>query len=124
MSLRAPLVVAVVVLSGLVAAACGTGTNLPLNAGATQSAGASPPAAVVLLRYHSFEPSHVTIHAGQTVEWRFEDLAGIPGDVAFEGFASPVQQGGTWSYTFSTPGTYPYDNSLRDEARGVVVVLP
>jgi plastocyanin len=124
MSLRAPLAVAVVALSGLVTAACGTGTNVPVNVGAVQSANAPAPAAVVLLRYHSFEPSRLTIHAGQTVEWRFEDQTGIPGDVTFQGFASPVQQSGTWSYTFTTPGTYSYENSLRSEARGVVVVLP
>lgn len=124
MSLRVPLAVVVLALSGVVAAACGTGTNLPVNARSTQSAGESPPAAVVLLRYHSFEPSRVTIHSGQTVEWRFEDRTGIPGNVTFEGFASPVQQSGTWSYTFSTPGTYRYQNSLRAEARGVVVVRP
>ena len=124
MSLRAPLAVVAVALSGLVAAACGTGTNLPVNVGATQSANEPAPAAVVLLRYYSFEPSRLTIHAGQTVEWKFDDRTGIPGNVTFDGFASPTQQSGTWSHTFTDPGTYRYRNSLRAEATGVVVVLP
>jgi plastocyanin len=124
MSLRAPFAVVVVALSGLAAAACGTGTNTPVNASSTRSSSAPSPAAVVLLRYHSFEPSRVTIHAGQTVEWRFEDQTGIPGNVTFQGFASPIQQSGTWSHAFADPGTYRYQNSLRAEARGVVVVLP
>ena len=79
-------VLVVVALSGLVAAACGSGSDLPVNAGATQSAGGSAPGVVVLLQYQAFEPSHIRIHVGQTVQWKFEQ-PGVPGNVAFDGFA-------------------------------------
>jgi plastocyanin len=123
MSPRAPFALVVVALSGLVGAACGSGGDLPVNAGATQSVNAPAPAAVVLLQYDAFEPSHVTIHAGQTVEWKFKQSP-IPANVTFADFASPTQETGTWSHTFTTSGTYPYQDSLRAEATGVVVVLP
>lgn len=112
----------VVALSGL-AAACGSGGDVPVNAGATQSASVAAPTVVVFLQYQAFEPSHVTIHVGQTVEWKFEQ-PGVPGNVSFTGFASPTLEGGTWSYRFTAPGTYPYQDSLRAEATGVVVVEP
>ena len=122
MSPRVPLALVVVALSGLGAAACSSGGDVPVNTGATQS-GASAPDAVVLLQYQAFEPSHITVHVGQTVQWKFEQ-PGVPGNVAFDGFASPTQESGTWSYTFTVPGTYAYHDSLRAEATGVVVVEP
>jgi plastocyanin len=117
------LAVVVLALTGLSAAACGSGGNVPVNAGATQSAGGSAPAAVVLLQYATFAPSRVTIHVGQTVQWKFLQPQ-FPANVTFDGFASPTQEGGTWSYTFTAPGTYPYRNGLRAAATGVVVVQP
>ncbi len=110
-------------VAGVALAACSSGGDLPVNTGAVQPSGSGTPAAVVLLRYDSVEPSRVTIHAGQTVEWRWQDPQ-FPSNVTFDSFASPTMDSGTWSYTFNVPGTYNYRDSLRAEATGVVVVEP
>jgi plastocyanin len=114
---------ALVPVAGAVLVACGSGGNVPLNAGDVVPSSSAAPSVVVLLRYASLEPSRVTIHVGQTVQWRWEQ-APFPGNVTFATFASPTMTSGTWSHTFSQPGTYPYRNSLRQEATGVVVVQP
>lgn len=109
-------------VAGAVLAACSSGGDLPVNTGASQPS-AGRPAAVVLLQYDSVEPSRVTIHAGQSVKWLWEE-AQFPSNVTFDTFASPTQDSGSWSHTFSNPGTYPYRDSLRLEATGVIIVQP
>lgn len=123
MSLRALPALGVVALTALATAACGSGNDLPVNVGATPSATGAAPAVVVMLRYDSIEPSYVRIHVGQTVEWVFQE-APIPGNVTFADFASATKVSGTFSHTFSSPGTFPYRDTLREEATGVVDVLP
>jgi len=94
-----------------------------VNTGAVQPSSSGTAAAVVLLRYDSVEPSRVTIHAGQTVKWQWQDSQ-FPSNVTFDTFGSPTMDSGSWSHTFNDPGTYPYRDSLRVEATGVIVVEP
>lgn len=110
-------------VSAVTLAACSSGGGLPVNSGAAESSSSGTPAAVVLLRYDSLEPSHVTIHAGQTVEWKWQE-GQFPSNVTFDTFASPTMESGSWSHTFNEPGTYPYRDSLRLEAAGEIVVEP
>jgi len=114
---------------GFAAAACTGGNNVPVNAsgfGATGSSG--PPAATVTLRYSSFEPASVSIHAGQTVQWSWQDKTIAHNVQLFHATSvlaqSPTQTTGTWSYTFTTPGTYPYVSTVDAHMAGVVVVTP
>jgi plastocyanin len=107
--------------AALALSACSASPGLPVGSGSPSGSAASP-SAVVLLRYDSFEPSRVTIHAGQTVRWVWQQT--FAADIAFKGFASATMANGSWSHTFSVPGTYHYSDPLRQEATGVVVVLP
>ncbi|MFG2129400.1 plastocyanin/azurin family copper-binding protein [Streptomyces sp. NPDC048751] len=96
-------------LRGLLAALFMTGavTVLP---------GAVPPAHAatahqVLMSGYAFSPRSLTIAAGDTVTWTNQDQA--PHDVkTTSGPASlhspMLNKGGTWSHTFTTPGTYGY----------------
>jgi plastocyanin len=114
------------------AAACSQGPNLPTgNQVATQSASPGNVGAVVTLEYSSFEPSIVTIKAGQSVEWQWLDYP-VPHDVDILDFVgpdgqahpvmSPIMEHGTWYQTFSTPGTYRYICTIHANMHGEVVV--
>ena len=124
MSPRLRLVLPVLALA-LVASACTPGNNVPVNSretgGSTSAHGT--PAAVVTIRYISFEPGTVTVHVGQTVEWKWQD-APAEHNVSFGNVVSPVQATGDWYRTFDQPGTYPYQCTLHIDMRGTVVVLP
>ncbi len=125
MSWRSRLAVPVLVALALGASACSGGGNVPLNGAGSGGAPAPAggPAAVVTLHFVSFEPGTVTIHAGQTVEWKWED-APIEHNVTFTNFASPVQATGTWYHTFDQAGTYTYACTIHTDMTGRVVVLP
>jgi plastocyanin len=122
----------------LVAAGCSEPNNLPEGGGqtGTPSAPVSESAALVTLEYSSFEPSIVTIKAGQSVEWMWDD-APLPHDVYFRQFIpsgggapladtahSVVQITGTWTQTFTKPGTYTYICTVHAGMTGEVIVEP
>ncbi len=67
-----------------------------------------------------FSPRAVEVAVGTTVTWRFDD--NIEHDVAGDGFRSPRMRHGTWSHTFTEPGTYDYKCSLHPIMRGRVIV--
>jgi plastocyanin len=70
----------------------------------------------------SFVPTSVTIRAGQTVEWRWDDSS-VPQNVTFAaGFHSATQTSGTYSHTFETPGVYPYSSTIHFGTSGEVIV--
>ena len=123
MSLRLRALVPLVALLGLVAAACGTGGNEPVNSSSNQSSSGPAPSAVVHLHFVSFEPASVTIHAGQTVEWIWND-APVAHNVTFADFASPTQATGTFFHTFDTPGDYTYRCTVHATMTAVVHVVP
>ena len=110
---------------GLALAACSSAPNVPVQQAGEVASATAHPAAVVLFQFDSFEPSRVTIHAGQTVEWTWGDKpTAIPANVTFDDGASPTQIAGTWYRTFSVPGTYTYRDTLSPLASGSVTVLP
>ena len=79
---------------------------------------------LVFLQFHTFEPKTLTIHAGETLEWRNTSfiwhtvtadphLAQRPQDVLLPPGALPFDSGkldpkGTFRHTFTVPGTYRY----------------
>ena len=121
MAPRALLLIVAAAPAGVALAACSP-DNLPISSG-TGASPATNPAAVVVLDYDSLEPSHVTIHSGQTIEWKWEE-APFPANVTFSGFASATMENGTYFHTFSTPGTFQYRDTLGQDAAGVVTVTP
>lgn len=101
------------VLATVVVAGCG-------GSGDGASAAAATPGTVVVknLRY---SPKAVTVDAGDTVTWKFDD-GRIPHDVKADGFESPTQSKGTWTHTFTKAGTYDYHCSLHPYMKGTVEV--
>ena len=90
------------------------------------TASTAPTDVTVDVRDMAFSPATVTIAAGQTVTWNFDD-GGIPHavqglrDVGME-INSPIAKAGEWSHTFAVPGTYDYICPLHPEMRGTVIV--
>ncbi|HUY65073.1 MAG TPA: plastocyanin/azurin family copper-binding protein [Acidimicrobiales bacterium] len=117
--MRTLLAVAVI---GLTLAACG-GSSSSGSSASTTSSGGQHPAVVVTLKFVSFEPAHVTVHVGQSVEWMWED-APIAHNVTFAGFASATQPTGTYFHTFTQAGNYSYRCTIHANMSGVVTVLP
>ncbi|EME15469.1 cupredoxin domain-containing protein [Rhodococcus triatomae] len=107
-----PLVAALATAAGLTA--CGSADA------------ADEPAMVIDVANMSYTPASVTIEAGQTVQWRFDDN-GLPHDVAGDGALDGVLQSellteGTYEYTFEDPGTYTYHCTPHPMMVGTVIV--
>lgn len=118
-----PLALVILAPAAVTLCACSMPANLPVGARTSSSTSPVSPSAVIDLLYDSVEPSRVTIHVGQTVEWKWEE-APTAGNITFAGFASPTMDSGIWSHTFSSAGRYPFRDTLSQLATGVVTVLP
>ncbi len=70
----------------------------------------------------SYQPADVTVRAGDTVTWVWEDGA-VQHDVVAEGFASEVQADGTYRRDFEEPGIYAYRCTLHPRMTGTVTVV-
>ena len=111
------------------AVATGSALVLALSAcsGAAGTEDASDePAATVTVTDMSFSPAEVTIEAGETVRWVFDD-GGLPHDVSGQDELDGVLQSellteGTYEFTFDEPGTYTYDCTPHPMMVGTVVV--
>ena len=70
----------------------------------------------------TFAPQTITVKAGTTVTWTNED--DIPHTVTSIGHfrSKALDTGDTFSFTFTTPGTYAYFCSLHPHMQGSVVV--
>jgi plastocyanin len=71
----------------------------------------------------AFAPQRLTVKSGTTVTWRNED--DIPHTVAATARffkSSALDTNDTYSFTFTTPGTYEYFCSLHPHMTGTVVV--
>ncbi|SMC61995.1 cupredoxin domain-containing protein [Kibdelosporangium aridum] len=90
---------------------------------------AAPTAAAATQQVHmsgyAYGPGTLTINVGDTVTWTNHDQA--PHDAVTTAgpaqFRSPMlNTGQTWSFTFTTPGTYSYYCSVHPDMRGQIVV--
>jgi plastocyanin len=84
------------------------------------------PAAKVTVSDMAFQQPEVTVQAGDTVEWVFDD-GDIPHDVAGEGevkgeLQSELITEGTYRYTFEEPGTFTYHCTPHPWMVGKVIV--
>jgi len=105
-------------------AACSAVQNVPVQSasGSSDSPRATAPvAATVTLVNTSFAPAVVTINAGQTVEWKWND-GQVPHNVTFDTFRSSTKITGTYFHTFDSPGVYPYRCTIHINMAGTVVV--
>jgi plastocyanin len=104
---------------GLVVAGCGGDDDDDGGGGgdggaATQEQGGGGGGAQVSMRDIQFEPSDVTIEAGETVTWTNDesvahDVQGSGrGEEFSSGPAGGMEQGDTFSHAFDRPGSYDY----------------
>ncbi len=73
-----------------------------------------------------FSPADITVKAGETVTWKFDD-GGIPHTVTGlkdigMSISSPIQKDGEYSHVFDRPGTYKYVCTLHPQMEGTVTV--
>lgn len=101
-------------------AACGGNSDTrPAESGSPAGSGAA-----VVLKDIAFKPEQITVEAGGSVTWRFEDK-GIKHNVTADdgSFKSETTDSGTFSHTFEKAGTYSYKCTVHpDTMKGVVEV--
>jgi len=95
----------------------------------TPAGGQQPQSGVqVVMSNNSFQPAQITVPAGTTVTWINQDstshtvTAGTRGNPSGLFDSGEVASGGTFSFTFDTPGTYDYFCSVHNGMDGQVVV--
>ncbi|GGU19868.1 cupredoxin domain-containing protein [Lentzea flava] len=107
----------------------GPGQAAPVGVDLAAQQGEAAPAAQqstsVEIMGYAFQPATLTINAGDTVVWTNHDTA--PHNVVVtngpEKFTSPtLQQGQTYTYTFTKPGTYSYYCSIHPDMKASVTV--
>jgi plastocyanin len=94
--------------------------------GSSSSAPVTVPPNGVLVKHFAFTPSTLTVRAGSTVTWVFDDPSD-PHNVDSRSKALHFSSGdplprGTWSFTFTRPGTYAYRCDVHTWMHGTVVV--
>ena len=82
---------------------------------------------MVTIKNYAFNPATVTVHAGDTVEWKNDDPEdhtatdeGNPKKRAFD--SGHIQQGKTWNYVAGKKGTYNYHCTLHSFMKGKLIV--
>ncbi len=80
-------------------------------------------AANVTITKAGFSPSTVTINQGESVTWTNSDTANHQIVSGKAGLASPVLASGqSYSFTFNSPGNFPYKDALDKKLGGTVTV--
>lgn len=113
-----------VVLCAILSFSGGCSEDDPEGNGNNNGNGDTPgPSNEVVMRASSFSPSSITVQAGTTVTWRNRD--GMTHTVTSDSGvfdSGNVNNNGTFSFTFTTAGSYPYHCILHSGMTGVVVV--
>jgi plastocyanin len=86
-------------------------------------AAATTPTVTVHLHNDAFAPPTITIHTGDTVRWINDDddahtVTAIDGSFDSKG----IDTNGSWTHTFTKPGTYKYFCELHPFMKGTIVV--
>lgn len=84
---------------------------------------AEPAAGVDRIEMHdnAFEPPVVQVPSGTTMTWAFTDGSTVH-NVVGDGFRSDNAAEGTFTHTFTEPGTYDYTCTLHSGMDGRIVV--
>ena len=86
---------------------------------------AQPSAVTVHIKNFKYNPSVITIHAGQRVTFINDDDEAhtvSADDHSFDSAGMDTKD--TWQHTFSKPGKYPYFCELHPYMKATVIVLP
>lgn len=88
------------------------------------AAAEAPPAQrvhVVRISRSAFSPASLTVNAGDTIEWRNEDV--VPHTATGKGFDSGrMNTGKTWRFKTRARGSFPYICTYHPSMRGNVTV--
>jgi plastocyanin len=107
---------------GSTATTGGTGTtSAPV--GTVTSAATTAQAVQVVMKNRAYDPQQVTVKVGDTVSWVNQDspnhdVVADNGEFKSELFGN----GGSFSFTFTKAGTYPYHCSIHPGMVGTVIV--
>jgi plastocyanin len=123
------VIVAAVVTLGAAAFALGRGVASDSSStSATTAASASQPqgsATAVVIQDFAFSPETVTVKVGSAITWTNGDGFAHSVKSADGSFVSQdLQQGQTYSSTFTAPGSYAYVCGIHNSMTGTVVVEP
>ena len=137
--LALPAILVVGVLGGLTLSGCTPGDPEQTTSDASTSTQKAVDGDVTLVSLN-FMPETITVSAGDTVTWvngeaithtitsgTFSDVdetTGLRGSEAADGLFDETlgEEGGTFSYTFDSAGTYPYFCDIHDGMNATVVV--
>lgn len=133
---RGALIVSLAIVSALAgcgATAAATTTTQSATSASAPAATATTPANATTINItgaagnYSFQPAHVTVKAGATVVW--VNLSGVPHTSTSDSGSAVTWDsgtintgGGSFSFVFSKPGTYPYHCSFHPFMHGTIVV--
>jgi plastocyanin len=79
----------------------------------------------VIIKDFAFSPPTLSVQEGATVTWTNDDGVGHTVSATDRAFTSQeLQQGATYQFTFTTPGTYTYICAIHPEMSGTITVTP
>ena len=114
------------VRSAISAALLGAAVGSVLAGGVLFARAQSPAAAAISIDNFTFNPQSLTVKAGTTVTWTNKD--DIPHGIAATNNAFKRSQAldtdDSYSFTFTTPGTYQYFCYIHPHMTGTIVVQP
>jgi plastocyanin len=111
-------------LASIALAGCGGRDNGGTPAVPTSIVATSP--GEVVIQNIAFNPETISVQAGGTVTWRFDD-GGVPHTVSSDAnspaaFDSGQLATGTFPFRFKVAGRYPYHCNVHKKMHGVVTV--
>jgi plastocyanin len=125
---KASLALATLVLSAALALIAAAGFPSPASAGRRANSASAPPKVVtVVIDEFKFEPAAVTVHAGDTVEWKNDDF--VPHTATADSEAQKpafdsgtIDTGAAWRYVARKKGTYNYSCTFHPNMTGKLIV--
>jgi amicyanin len=102
----------------------GTGDGSPSGGTGGGTPGGGAQTYSIDIKGFAFSPADLPINAGDTVVWTNSDSAShtVVFDSGSAPSSSPMSTGQTYSYTFTTAGTYAYHCSIHPSMKGAVTV--
>lgn len=126
---------AALALACLILASCGGGATSPYGAGGgvgggggmgggVGSGGGGSTSNAITVGNNFFEPAQTTVPVGTTVTWTWS-AGDVAHNVTFDngGPASPTQSSGTFTFTFTVPGSYNYHCTIHGLSMAGTVVV-
>jgi plastocyanin len=108
----------------LLLVSCSTGPQKPLPEVVQAPESNGPQTRVIEIRGLKFQPDVFTVHAGDTVEWKNDDIVPHTATTADskEFDSGRIAVGASWKYVASKKGTYLYNCTLHPNMRAKLIV--